>query len=229
MKSTEVSLLQRGYFSKDLYQQYEHLSKDDYLKGLKDHPSIQTVCIRLLAENYHQDPDFTLILISHLQSHPALYTKIEIQNQLSHFGDITILCQYLGKIGHNQHHSIISPSHKKSYPLPRDIIARICAHMELSSFPIFLNILPTLQEKQLLEAIDALGFFCFYHQEVINDQLYQLIKDLIVQYENHELMLWKLVICLSAFPQSSSLLISLSKHHPDLDLEVKRSLKLISH
>lgn len=228
MKSTQQQLQQRGLFQQKIYEQYLPFDKQTYIEGLTKNPSIQTVCIRLLSEKYHDDSHFTLILLRQLQNNPPLYTKIEIQKQLAQYGKMETMCTYLGKIGHNQHKRIPAKvSQKKSYPLPRDIVARIIAHMNPNHFLDFIAAIPKLTYSQLLEAVDALGFFCFYHKEVVNENIYKLVQSLLHQYENDELMMWKLTICLSAFPQSINELLKVKSQYQSLEQEVHRSLTLI--
>lgn len=228
MKSTQQQLQQRGLFQQNIYEHYLYLHKHDYIEGLKKAPSIQTVCIRLLSEKYHNDTDYTLILLHHLEKVPPLYTKLEIQEQLSQYGNVETMCTYLGKIGHNQHKKVPTKiSNKKSYPLPRDIIARIIAHISPIHFLDFIIVIPKLTYTQLLEAVDALGFFCFYHKDVINKDIFKLVQSLLLKYENDELMIWKLTICLSAFPQSTEELLKIKNKYPELEQEVDRSLKMI--
>lgn len=190
----------------------------------------RSACIHILALKYHNEEDFTCILLNQLQKEKALYTKIEIQNQLSKYGDISQMCQYLGKIGNNQYKEIpIRSSLKKSYPLPRDIIARSLSYIDTQRFIEFYHLLPTLTIQQFQEAIDALGFFCFYNPQVIMNEIYEYIKSCFTTYQEYELITWKLVTCLSAFSMSTDFLIELkqTQKHPTILKEVERSLRLI--
>ena len=230
MKSNLQQLKQRGQFDEQEYNQFLDLSKADLISHLHDFASIRTACIRILSQNYHQDEDYTSILLQQLHKEKALYTKIEIQNQLTQYGDIPMMCQYLGKIGHNQYRQLPAKgSLKKSYPLPRDIIARSLAYISIEKFNLFFDCLNSLSREQLLEAIDALGFLCFYHQELANEETYSFVCQQIEKYSQDDLMMFKLITCLSAFPQSQPLLLELlqTKKHPTLIKEVERSLKII--
>ena len=54
------------------------------------------------------------------------------------------MVEYLGQIGNNQH--TVLPTNgfnKKSYPLPRDIIARTLAHMKEDILPVLMDVLKT--------------------------------------------------------------------------------------
>jgi hypothetical protein len=65
----------------------------------------------------------------------------------------------LGTIGKNRHNKIeIIDIHKKSYPLPRDIVGRILIRIGPQVFPELKRI--TLEDKninQTMEAIDVIG------------------------------------------------------------------------
>lgn len=231
MKSNPEKLKERGMINQEEIILLSSLSKDELIHHMPKSPSIRSACIRLLSKKYHNDNDYTQILLNQLTQETALYTKIEIQNQLSLYGNISLMCQYLGEIGTNQYRTIPKKvSLKKSYPLPRDIIARSLAHMNIKHFHDFLVVIPQLSKKQLLEAIDALGFICFYHNQLADEQSYSLVYQLYQNYSNDELMVWKIVTCLSAFPQSHDFLLELKQmqKHPTILMEVGRSLKLIT-
>lgn len=227
MKSTQEQLLKRGQYTQETLKEFENYSKDELIKGFQLLPHQRSACIYLLSLKYHQDANYTQLLLQQLSKEKALYTRIEIQKHLSKYGNIQQMCQYLGKIGHNQYKKLPTKiSMKKSYPLPRDIVARSLAHMNKDKLYELFSILPTLQEHQLIEAIDAFGFLCFYHQDMINDDMYLYLIHL---YHNNEnlLMKWKIITCLSAFPQSYPFLIQLKEKHSILLQEIERSLNII--
>ena len=99
----------------------------------------------------------------------------------------------------------------------------------MQRFQDFFVELPQLSYSQLLEAIDAFGFLCFYHQSLVNKETYEYIKTCILNYWDDDLMLWKLMTCLSAFPMAIDLLQELQtqQKHPTILMEVERSLKLL--
>lgn len=230
MKSNPEELKDRGMIDKEELIQLSSLSKDELIQYMQISPSIRSACIHLLSKQFHHDDDYTQILLNQLCKETALYTKIEIQDQLSLYGNVTMMCQYLGKIGHNQYRKLPQRvSLKKSYPLPRDIIARSLAHMNISHFPDFIKQIPHLTTKQLQEAVDALGFLCFYHSELATSDIEEMIYQMINEYHNNDLIVWKLITCLSAFPHSYTFLNHLKKiqKHPTILMEVERSLNLI--
>lgn len=231
MKSSQSDYKKRGMLDMNLCNQLQEASYKELIDTLQSsHADWRTACIHLLSKKYNTHPQFTDVLLQQLVKEKALYTKIEIQTQLSQYGQISKMCQYLGCIGDNQYRVIpLRGSKKKSYPLPRDLIARSLAHMEVQRFQDFFVELPQLSYSQLLEAIDAFGFLCFYHQSLVNKETYEYIKTCILNYWDDDLMLWKLMTCLSAFPMAIDLLQELQtqQKHPTILMEVERSLKLL--
>lgn len=230
MKSNKKQLENRGMIDDIIIDKVNQLSYDELIEGLRSSPQYRSACIRLLALKYHTKPEFTSILLNLLQKEKALYTKIEIQNQLSVYGNIAKMCQYLGVIGTNQYKTIpMRSSLKKSYPLPRDIIARSLANISMERFDQFYSLLPTLTVSQFQEAIDALGYLCFYHRQIITDEMYAFILDCFTKHQDNQLITWKLITCLSSFHMSYDFLLTVKKtqKHPTILEEVERSLKLI--
>lgn len=190
----------------------------------------RTTCVRLFAEKYNQDRDFTDILLNLLKKEKALYTKLEIQNQLSKYGHISLMCQYLGCIGHNQYKEIPNKvSFDRNYPLPKDIIARSLANLDQARFLEFYHLLPTLPYLKFQEAIDSFGFFCFYHPDVVTQDMYRFVCSSFLTYKDHPIIIWKLVTCLSAFPMSTHFLEDFKKTQKNSTLiqEVERTLTII--
>lgn len=230
MKSNQTQLMQRGLLDQDIVTNNMNLSKDELVLKLNDSAQYRSAAIHVLTLKYYLDDDYTSILLNQLLKEKALYTKIEIQNSLSKHGDIKQVCQYLGCIGHNQYKDIPEKSSlKKSYPLARDIIARSLSYIDINKFDIFFDTLTSLPYKQFLEGVDALGFLCFYNPSIINDQIFTFIKECIIKYQNDNLMTFKLITCLSAFPQSYTYLNDLKTkiHNPILINEINRSMHIL--
>jgi len=230
MKSTKKQLQSRGELNLEDLTLLEKCSKEQLVEYLyHEQPSLRTASIRLLSK-YHNDDDYTQILLTTLKDGQPLYTRMEIQKQLTEYGDIALMCSYLGRIGHNQYtHVPQKISEKKSYPLPRDIIARSLAYVSSERFYIFFDILKQLPDFQLREGLDALGFFCFYHPMPINQPVYNFLKECLQRYSDDDLIVWKITTCLSALPQSIQLLqyIRTTYPHPTIIKEARRSLDLL--
>ena len=144
------------------------------------------------------------------------------------------MCDYLGKIGKNQYHTLPDrPSLKKSYPLPRDIIARSLARMDPVILPVLTAILKGRNEQQISEILDAIGFLIFYNSI---EEKEKISREIIIQFEKYKhnpLIQWKCITCLSAFSDSNCTdtltEIINSSMNPLFVSEAKRSLSLIQN
>lgn len=147
-------------------------------------------------------------LLSRLCVEKALYTKIELCNALESGNKTTVvmMCEYLGQIGSNQHKVVPDTVSKKiSFPLPRDIIARSLARMDVSVLSILMDTLEYGDRKKVVEVIDAVGFMIFYHQELATFSNLQKVQAVLDRYPGDNLILWKIVLCCSAFPRKESI------------------------
>ena len=169
-------------------------------------------------------------LIEALKVEKKLYPKIEICNTLVGFGEISIkpLIEHLGQIGNNQHKDIPTKAFEKdSYPLPRDIAARTLAYIGKDALPDLLKVLVEDDFSKLSEAIDAVGFICFYNYQL------DIYCKLIACYKSNignDLIRWKLVRAMSGFPESLEFLMEQRAICVDLAIkqEIDRSIRLIN-
>lgn len=166
------------------------------------------------------------ILLNRLKTEPALYTRLALTEKLESGDQSTALrmIDFLATIGDNQHRTPIAPSKKKSFPLPRDLIARSLGRMKPEIFPILLTAAEQLPSSQLSELIDAIGYMAFYHPALATTENYQRLLQIKKAHSNEPLIQWKFLICFSAFPQSAELL-QLEEQFTE---EAQRSLKLLA-
>lgn len=231
MKSNIEDLKKRGYILEEMLEESISFSDKELEELLKsEHAYGRTCAIEILSKRHNINESYLFDLLIHqLMKEKALYTKIRICEELEK-GDVNTarkLILYLGTIGKNQY--TIMPekgSKKKSYPLPRDRIARTISRMNPAVFPAFIEAFSYVDKKQLLELIDAIGFMVFYNPELDKKENFQYINNMIHKYINHELIIWKSITCLSAFTQkeSDTLLSELKQHliHPTLKSECER-------
>ena len=166
------------------------------------------------------------ILLNRLKTEPALYTRLALTEKLESGDQSTALrmINFLAAIGDNQHRTPIAPSKKKSFPLPRDLIARSLGRMKPEIFPTLLEAAEQLPSSQLSELIDAIGYMAFYHPALATTENYQRLLKIKKAHSNEALIQWKFLICFSAFPQSAELL-QLEEQFTE---EAQRSLKLLA-
>lgn len=174
-------------------------------------------------------------LLAALKKEKALYTKIQLCNALEKGMNTTfeVILPALGHIGNNQHKILpTAVSKKKSYPLPRDIIARTIGNMTIHCLETALNALSVLTLTETRELIDGIGFLCFYNKITNEEKVYE---KLINHYENHyedTLTRWKITQALSAFKTTKAIkklqTISNYETEPLIKNEALRSLNIIA-
>ena len=194
----------------------------------------RTAAIHILAEKHLKEMEFVKLLLDRLCIEKSLYTKIEICNCLAQGTEKTagLMTGYLGKIGRNQHKVLPeNVSKKKSYPLPRDIIARTLGKMSPEIITVLSEVLKSGTEEEILEVLDAIGFLTFYHRELATQQNIENIIDVIKKYHQNKVIVWKSVLCLSAFPLEVSIdvLEKIREQYGEsvIGKEAERSLKLL--
>ena len=234
MRSDIMSLEKRGWIGNNQDNPFRHCSEKELLDICTNSkvPIERSLAINELGI---LTKEIATILLECLTTERALYTKIYICEKLQ-TGNLeiaSIMVPYLGKIGTNQHKILPKkPSKKRSYPLPRDIIARTLSKMDSQVVYTLAEDLEQLNnsEEQLSELIDAIGYISFYDSTINKKSVYQNIVKIMEKHHKNNLIIWKSLICLSAFPQSKSI-IEYYCNHSELEilqLEAKRSLSFIS-
>ena len=198
MKSTKKQLENRGFFSTEIENFFAKKSFIQLLELLKSKSAIErTVSARLITNK--KNPKSISYLCTALQIETKLYSKIEISNSLASYGQLALpkLIELLGKIGNNQHKHIPKTEFKKkSYPLPRDIAARTIIRIGAEALPLLVKTLNSNDTEKISEAIDAIGYICFYNkpcEKIIIQQLENCYK----KYSNNELVRWKIMQAIS--------------------------------
>lgn len=235
MKSSNEDLRKRGFITIEDIDKYKQCSNSELTLLINSKSSTErSVAINLLSNRYHtENLDFVKILLERLCIEKCLYTKIEICKALEKGKVKTAeeMVVYLGRIGKNQHKSLPEKvSQKKSYPLPRDIIARSLARMDCRILPVLFNVLNSNDEVKISEVIDAIGFSLFYNPNYVNEDFLQSIISTLNKYSENDLIVWKCLTCLSSFKSQECIevlkqFINSSKNEL-LRCEAERSLKL---
>jgi hypothetical protein len=229
MESSIKQLEHRGNVADGIEKKYLYLSTDQRIGLLKSNlPVERTIGARLLSHC----PEISVIknLIEALAQEKKLYPKIEICNSLVSYGKESVgpLILLFGKIGNNHYKAIPKAAFKKkSYPLPRDIAARTLIRIGEPALSDLLKCLKSNDLDQLSEAIDAVGYICFYRN---NKYAYRALEECFNKIYINDLIRWKIYRAMSAFPESKSFLIQqrLKNENEHLNIEIERSLTLIS-
>lgn len=228
MKSKEEQLISRGYLADGVESEYSNKSFDEKIKLLQSEiPTNRTLGARLLANS--KNGKGIGYLINALRVEKKLYSKIEICNSLVSCGQHSIkpLIDILGKIGTNQHKKIPTKEFKKdSYPLPRDISGRTLVRFGQAVLNELEKVLNSKDKNQLSEAIDAIGFICFYD---CKPEIYVKLRDCYSKNNHDDLIRWKIIRAMSGFSESEPFLLEqkLIIHNDRLQKEIERSLLLI--
>ena len=230
MKSTQNDLKKRGYINDEELQNYQDIPHTVMVSWINDSdPVKRSIAVHYLDAALKEE---IILLIDQLKKEKCLYTRIAICEKLQTGNTLTasLMVKELGKIGHNQYHVLPKRSSaKKSYPLPRDIIARYLGKMDTAVFPILLEVLDTKDASQISEVLDAIGFMAFYSPFLATKKNAEKIYTIFDQYKDNPLLIWKGLTCLSAFPlEETKLILQSYACQPDvLGLEAQRSLHLL--
>ena len=226
MKSTKKQLNNRGYLPEGAEHKYFDISFDEKIKLLQSKiPADRTLGARLSAGS--KDSKTVAYLINALKKEKKLYSKIEICNTLVSFGLMSVkpLTAILGIIGTNQHKTVPEKEFKKdNYPLPRDIAGRTLAKIGKIALPELLEVLKNGNEKQISEAVDAVGFICFYESK---PEIYSILTECYSKHTQNNLIKWKIIRAMSGFSESITFLQEQIIENYRLRKEIKRSLSLI--
>lgn len=235
MKSSIEDLRKRGMAQEEDITGFRLMEEEILFHKINSPLAVErTAAIHILTEKHLTEPVFVNLLLERLCIEKSLYTKIKICDCLAQgTEEITrLMISYLGKIGKNQHKILPEKvSKKKSYPLPRDIIARTMGKMSPEIMGILLEVLESGTEEQISEVLDAIGFLTFYHSKLATQENAMRIIDIMKQYGEKEVIVWKSVLCLSAFPFGVSVeaLEEIKEQYPKgvIMEEADKSLKLL--
>jgi HEAT repeat protein len=190
----------RGEISTEFLGQYLRYDDRDLQQLLYDDaPQVRTAAAQILGQRRTMAaiPD----LCRRLSMEKALYVRMAISNALSRIGIAAIpeMSRYIGTIGVNQYQSLPGDIFKKwDYPLPRDLVIRSIIRMGVPALA-YLNkyLLQTDDKAVLSEIIDAIGYISFYsHDQSSCDNLLAVLA----QYQDHTVIVWKVIRALQAFP-----------------------------
>jgi hypothetical protein len=230
LKSSQEDLIKRGLASKTDIEDLSTRSQAQLIELLHSNRAITRTASAYNLTSTQEE--VTEELLKQLQVETCLYTRIAICERIEK-GNITTakqMIEYLGKIGANQYKEIpAAVSKKKSFPLPRDIIARSLGRMDTAVFPALLEVLGSQDVKKISEVLDAIGYMVFYQSQLVTLQNAEVIFHIAENYEQNRLILWKAIMCLSAFglKESEEFLLRYAKDPTVIGLEARRSLSLL--
>ncbi|MBH0083783.1 hypothetical protein [Salinibacterium sp. SWN167] len=238
MKSSVSQLRGRGFLRDEDIDASRHLSAAELTRQLDSTDAVErSAAVRLLSRAARPDVSLNRLFVERLMRETKLYTKLELCEALQTGGQETaqLLIPLLGAIGQNQHTQPAVEAFKKtSYPLPRDIVARILARMDPVVLPALITAVVDGSRTQAVEAIDAVGFLCFYSAATVTDRLAALnaLTEKLRGNPDDELMQWKIVRALESFnhPDATLVLeqIVARNANPVIVREAQRSLVVVA-
>lgn len=232
MKSSPERLAQRGYLAREFVTEELFPDRRTLDAGLQGSEAwVRTAAIRSLRPL--RDDARIPELCALLSREKALYTKIEICECLAEYGPraVPALLPLLGRIGNNQHRGVITPDlGKKSFPLPRDLVARILIRMGpliVEELLQFMRSSPDL--SALSEVIDVIGHISFYS----GDRRAESRLLTLYQETNEPLLQWKIIRAFQSFDSAETRallhgVLADPEGSPEMQREAERSLKRIS-
>lgn len=231
MKSSPPQLRRRGYVETEEIEVYRSTAFESLLIYLHAKDAyLRTIAAKLLL--VYRTKETIAHLCQQLSYESKLYSKLAITETLAQIGELAIpsLIPLLGSIGKNQYTSIPSkPFKKKSYPLPRDIIARTLIRIGELALPALEKVLLIGTRSQILEALDAIGYITFYSN---NYRSLPILWKFFSKWINDPLIFWKFVRCLGAFPKPEVHIflknILHNPHNYSIKSEITRSIDQVS-
>jgi len=191
-KSINIAAEKRGLTTREFDNNYNTLSDEELIELLLDNSAQKrTASANLL--NYRKCTSAILPLCEALIKEKALYSKLSICYALERLGTevLPFLIPLLGRVGNNRHEKLPEAGfYKKSYPLPRDIVARIIIRIGPPALIYLRPVLVSGSRIAVLEAIDAAGHISFYSK---NDLLKSDLANLYNKNPQDELMIWKIL------------------------------------
>lgn len=232
MKSSQSELKSRGYICEEDVIKYQDLTKEELMELLKSkEPYKRSVSVRLLGKKEFLNRHMITVMCEMLIKEKKLYTKLEICDVLSKTGGegTKVMVNYLGVIGNNQYKELPDKEfNKKSYPLPRDIIARTLAHMDVEILPELIKVLDSNNIVAIREIIDSIGFICFYNYIANKDFVLEKLLECFEKYKDDEIIRWKVVRAMSSFKAERVLdILKTVENEDDKEIirkEAKRSM-----
>lgn len=229
MKNLSAARKQRGEITAKDLEPFRHLPDDDLINLLGDPtPETRSAAASLLGERRCEKA--VDALCTRLRDETALYARLAAGEALTAIGLPALpgLIPLLGKIGSNQYQAVPDTGfYKKSYPLPRDLAARVIIRIGQTALPALEEVLQHGRHDAILEAVDAIGHISFNTKNI---RSCGLLLDLYNRSTGDALLRWKLTRAFQSFPTEPirELLEEIIKTdaNPVMRCEALRSLSL---
>ena len=198
MKSTKKQLKERGFVTDEELSHYIDISDDELIHLLKSSNAHDRTAGAKITK-IRKDEKHLPLLCGLLKNEKKLYTKIALSESIEEYGvsALQYLIPLLGVIGNNQHRQPdLIDLNKKSFPLPRDIAARVIIRIGEPALPYLEEVLAEGTYTQKLEAIDAIGHIVYNCKQFRSEKY---LHDLLREEGNDELLKWKIIRAFQSF------------------------------
>jgi hypothetical protein len=231
VKNLSDARKQRGEITAEDLKPFLHLTDGELIRLLDDvQPQNRAAAARLLGDR--RCADAVDVLCRKLAAEKALYARLAAGEALEAIGfpALPSLISLLGMIGTNQYRAVPETGfYKKSYPLPRDLAARVIIRVGEAALPALEEAIRNGDHTCILEAVDAIGHIAFNSK---NTRSEEILLDLYSKSTGDELTRWKLVRAFQSFPFAKvrELLEEIIQHNtnPVMRCDALRSLSLHS-
>lgn len=220
----------RGQVNEADMLHYALYSKSDLIRLLKADDPVARTCGALHLQK-HKERDVVIELCRRLMAEKKLYARIALCDTLVEFGELSLkpVFELLGGIGNNQEKTVAETGfYKFSYPLPRDIAARVICRIGVSAVAALESYLESSRNiKGVAEAIDAYGNIIYSNRLPCSSVVLQKIVE---NHPDNDLLTFKVTRCLSGIKDQWSrqfLLHLLEEGSRGLRLAALRSLLLL--
>jgi hypothetical protein len=229
METLAIKRRERGEVTQADIDPFLLMSTDDLLCKLRSPtPTIRTCAATVLSN--HKESEVVAALCQQLKIEKKLYCKMAISDSLVKIGSLSILplLALLGKIGQNQETEIPPKGFNKiSYPLPRDIAARVLCRMNEAILAELIEFIESKREPfEIEQAIDVIGHIVYTKKHELDSRILIRISE---KYKETPMILFKITRCFSGFSDNLAkqfLYNRLKSFDLGLQFEAARSLVL---
>ena len=205
---------------------------DELLRWLSSPEAAIRTCTATALGNYKVSK-VVAGLCQQLEIEKKLYCKIAISDSLAKIGSLSVLplLALLGKIGQNQESEIPQKGFNKiSYPLPRDIAARVLCRMDGDIWSDVIEFLENERDHFKIEqVIDVIGHIVYTKKLEFDSRILMRISE---KYKESPMIQFKLTRCFSGFSDDLAkqfLYNILKSSDRGFQFEAARSLVLSGH
>jgi hypothetical protein len=102
--------------------------------------------------------------------------------------------------------------------------------MNICILPVLLSVIKGVDVKKIHEAIDAIGYLCFYNSVEDKNAVLDLLYNCYMKYKADSIVRWKIAVCLSAFRCTTAIQMVNELYRDETQELIKEEIKrTLSH